>query len=135
MPTPIQATSPSATGDKGSHASAGAHVHPTSNPDRPARRQPFHASATARRQSEVRRLQCGLLRTLDTAYRVTDLAVSLDFYGALDYQEVGRISLGGGATLTVLKFPARGSSRSSWCTGQPTGPCRSAPGSATSSSR
>ena len=45
------------------------------------------------------------VKTLHTAYRVTDLAVSLEFYSALGYQEVGRISLGGGATLTVLKFP------------------------------
>jgi lactoylglutathione lyase len=45
------------------------------------------------------------VKTLHTAYRVTDLAVSLDFYSALGYQEVGRISLGDGATLTVLKFP------------------------------
>jgi lactoylglutathione lyase len=45
------------------------------------------------------------VKTLHTAYRVTDLAVSLDFYSALGYEEVGRISLGDGATLTVLKFP------------------------------
>lgn len=46
------------------------------------------------------------LKTLHTAYRVTDPAVSLDFYLALGYEEVGRISVGDGATLTVLKFPA-----------------------------
>jgi lactoylglutathione lyase len=45
------------------------------------------------------------VKTLHTAYRVTDLAVSLDFYLALGYQEVGRISLNDGATLAVLKFP------------------------------
>ncbi len=45
------------------------------------------------------------VKTLHTAYRVTDLAVSLDFYCALGYQEVGRISVSDGATLTVLKFP------------------------------
>jgi lactoylglutathione lyase len=46
------------------------------------------------------------VKTLHTAYRVTDLAVSLDFYFALGYQEVGRISVGDGASLTVLKFPS-----------------------------
>lgn len=45
------------------------------------------------------------VKTLHTAYRVTDLAVSLDFYCALGYQEVGRVSLGDGTTLTMLKFP------------------------------
>ncbi len=45
------------------------------------------------------------MKTLHTAYRVTDLAVSLDFYFALGYQEVGRIRLSDGATLAVLKFP------------------------------
>jgi len=45
------------------------------------------------------------VKTLHTAYRVTDLAVSLDFYLALGYQEVGRVSLSDGATLAMLKFP------------------------------
>jgi lactoylglutathione lyase len=45
------------------------------------------------------------VRTLHTAYRVADLAVSLDFYLSLGYEEVGRISVGDGASLTVLKFP------------------------------
>jgi lactoylglutathione lyase len=45
------------------------------------------------------------VKTLHTAYRVTDLAVSLNFYCALGYQEVGRIRLRDGATLAVLKFP------------------------------
>jgi lactoylglutathione lyase len=45
------------------------------------------------------------MRTLHPAYRVTDLATSLDFYLALGYEQVGRIDVGGGATLTVLKFP------------------------------
>jgi catechol 2,3-dioxygenase-like lactoylglutathione lyase family enzyme len=56
------------------------------------------------------------VKTLQSAYRVTDLAVSLNFYCALGYQEVGRVGLGDGATLTVLKSPARRSSRLSWCT-------------------
>jgi lactoylglutathione lyase len=45
------------------------------------------------------------VKTLHTAYRITDLAVSLDFYSALGYEEVGRVSLSDGATLAMLKFP------------------------------
>jgi lactoylglutathione lyase len=45
------------------------------------------------------------VKTLHTAYRVTDLAVSLDFYSALGYQELGRVDMGEGASLTMLKFP------------------------------
>lgn len=45
------------------------------------------------------------MRTLHTSYRVTDLAVSLDFYTALGYEQVGRVDLGEGASLTMLKFP------------------------------
>ncbi len=48
------------------------------------------------------------MKTLHTAYRVADPDVSLDFYSALGYQEVGRIGVGDGATLTVLKFPGEG---------------------------
>jgi lactoylglutathione lyase len=46
------------------------------------------------------------VKTLHTAYRVTDLAASLDFYTALGYREVGRIQSGDGSSLTVLKLPA-----------------------------
>jgi lactoylglutathione lyase len=45
------------------------------------------------------------VKTLHTAFRIADLAASLDFYLALGYDEVGRVDVGGGATLTVLKFP------------------------------
>ena len=45
------------------------------------------------------------MKTLHTAYRVTDLAASLDFYSALGYREVGRVGAGEGASLTMLKFP------------------------------
>jgi lactoylglutathione lyase len=45
------------------------------------------------------------VKTLHTAYRVTDLASSLGFYSALGYQEVGRVGVGDGASLTMLKFP------------------------------
>ena len=46
------------------------------------------------------------MRTLHPAYRVTDLAASLDFYTALGYAQVGRVDIGGGASLTMLKFPS-----------------------------
>lgn len=45
------------------------------------------------------------MRTLHTAYRVTDLAVSLEFYLALGYEVIGNVGLGDGDTLTMLKFP------------------------------
>src|SRR5262245_59368987 len=47
----------------------------------------------------------GRRRTLHTGLRVTDLHVSLPFYVAVGYEIVGRVELGDGATLTVLKFP------------------------------
>ena len=49
---------------------------------------------------------CRGMRTLHPAYRVTDLAASLDFYTELGYEQVGRVDVGGGASLTMLKFPA-----------------------------
>ena len=45
------------------------------------------------------------MKTLHPACRVTDLAASLTFYGALGYVQVGRVGLGDGASLTMLKFP------------------------------
>lgn len=45
------------------------------------------------------------MRTLHVSYRVTGLAASLDFYTALGYEQVGRVDLGDGASLTMLKFP------------------------------
>jgi len=42
--------------------------------------------------------------TLHPAFRVTDLAASVPFYGALGYQELGRVETGG-ATLVMLKLP------------------------------
>ena len=44
------------------------------------------------------------MKTLHVAYRVTDLTESLKFYSTLGYAELGRVDLGRGATLTVLKF-------------------------------
>jgi lactoylglutathione lyase len=46
------------------------------------------------------------MRTLHTSYRVSDMDVSLDFYTALGYEQVGQVDLGAGASLTMLKFPA-----------------------------
>jgi lactoylglutathione lyase len=45
------------------------------------------------------------MRMLHTAYRVTDLAASVDFYTALGYDLVGRVDTGDGTSLTMLKFP------------------------------
>jgi lactoylglutathione lyase len=45
------------------------------------------------------------MRTLHTAYRVTDLAASVGFYTALGYGQVGRVDIGDGTSLTMLKFP------------------------------
>jgi len=46
------------------------------------------------------------MRTLHSSYRVSELDVSLAFYSALGYELVGRVDLGAGASLTMLKFPA-----------------------------
>jgi lactoylglutathione lyase len=45
------------------------------------------------------------MKTLHTAYRVTDLKVSLDFYNTLGYRELGRVDLGDSNSLTMLRFP------------------------------
>ena len=45
------------------------------------------------------------MKTLHTAYRVTDLAASLGLYSALGYREVGRVGMGEGGSLTMLKWP------------------------------
>ena len=46
------------------------------------------------------------MRTLHPAYCVTDLGASVVFYRALGYDQVGRVDLGDGASLTMLKFPS-----------------------------
>ena len=46
------------------------------------------------------------MRTLHPAYRISDLATSLAFYGAIGFEQVGRVDLGDGVTLTMLKLPA-----------------------------
>jgi lactoylglutathione lyase len=45
------------------------------------------------------------VRTLHSAYRVADLAASLNFYTTLGYGQVGRVDLGERASLTMLKLP------------------------------
>ncbi|MEA5153364.1 VOC family protein [Raineyella sp.] len=45
------------------------------------------------------------MKTLHTAYRVTDLDASLEFYRALGYREVGRVTVEDGSVLAVLAFP------------------------------
>lgn len=62
------------------------------------------------------------MKTLPTAYRATDLEISLDFYAALGYREVSHVDIGNGTTLTMLKFPMRTSSHSRFSTAQPPGP-------------
>ena len=47
-----------------------------------------------------------VMRTLHPAFRITDLATSLAFYEAIGFEQVGRVDLGDGMTLTMLKFPA-----------------------------
>ena len=45
------------------------------------------------------------MKTLFVSYRVTDLDRSLGFYTALGYIELGRVEIGDGARLVILKFP------------------------------
>jgi lactoylglutathione lyase len=45
------------------------------------------------------------MKTLHLALRVADLSASLDFYAALGYGQVGRVDIGDGASLTMLKLP------------------------------
>ncbi len=45
------------------------------------------------------------MRTLHTAYRVSDLSASLDFYLGVGFEEVGRVSLPDEAGLVLLKLP------------------------------
>ncbi|SUA73180.1 Uncharacterised protein [Nocardia otitidiscaviarum] len=47
----------------------------------------------------------GRVKTLFVSYRVTDLDRSLDFYTALGYVELGRVAVGDGSLLVILRFP------------------------------
>lgn len=46
------------------------------------------------------------MKTLHTAYRVSDLERSLAFYTRVGYELVGTVRFDDGASLTMLKFPA-----------------------------
>jgi lactoylglutathione lyase len=46
-----------------------------------------------------------VVRTLHTAYRVLDLARALDFYTKVGFLEVGRVVIGDGSTLAMLRLP------------------------------
>ncbi|MEV7401951.1 VOC family protein [Streptomyces sp. NPDC091267] len=45
------------------------------------------------------------MKTLFVSYRISDLDRSLGFYTALGYAELGRVEVGEGARLVILKFP------------------------------
>ncbi|MBF6131730.1 VOC family protein [Nocardia otitidiscaviarum] len=45
------------------------------------------------------------MKTLFVSYRVSDLDRSLNFYTALGYVELGRVDVGGGSLLVILRFP------------------------------
>ncbi|GAA1932889.1 lactoylglutathione lyase [Streptomyces durmitorensis] len=45
------------------------------------------------------------MKTLFVSYRVTELNRSLGFYTALGHVELGRVEVGDGARLVVLRFP------------------------------
>jgi len=71
----------------------------------PSFRDDGHAAAERLRAVGRARYRRGM-RTLHTAYRVTDLAASLDFYTAVGYELVGSVDIGGGTRLAMLKFPS-----------------------------
>jgi lactoylglutathione lyase len=48
------------------------------------------------------------MKTLHTAYRVQDLARSLDFYSAVGFRELGRVELPDATTLVMLHLPGDG---------------------------
>ena len=45
------------------------------------------------------------MKTLHTAYRVSDLDRALAFYTRLGHQVIGSVPFDGGASLNMLKFP------------------------------
>ena len=48
------------------------------------------------------------MKTLHTAYRVSDLVRALDFYPKVGYREIGRVAVGDGALLVMLNLPSDG---------------------------
>ena len=48
------------------------------------------------------------MKTLHTAYRVSDLVRSVDFYEKVGYREIGRVALGEGSVLVMLNLPGDG---------------------------
>jgi lactoylglutathione lyase len=48
------------------------------------------------------------MKTLHTAYRVSDLVRSVDFYQKVGYREIGRVTFEGGSVLVMLNLPGDG---------------------------
>jgi lactoylglutathione lyase len=48
------------------------------------------------------------MKTLHTAYRVRDLARSVDFYRTVGFREIGRVTTGDGSVLVMLNLPGDG---------------------------
>ena len=48
------------------------------------------------------------MKTLHTAYRVSDLIRALDFYAKIGYREIGRVAVENDALLVMLNLPGDG---------------------------
>jgi lactoylglutathione lyase len=48
------------------------------------------------------------MKTLHTAYRVRDLARSVEFYQQVGFREIGRVTTGDGSVLVMLNLPGDG---------------------------
>ena len=48
------------------------------------------------------------MKTLQTAYRVSDLERSLQFYASVGYEELGRVMIADGSVLAMLTLPGDG---------------------------
>ena len=48
------------------------------------------------------------MKTLHTAYRVSELERSLDFYRKIGFSEIGRVSFADGSSLLMLSLPGDG---------------------------
>jgi lactoylglutathione lyase len=48
------------------------------------------------------------MKTLQIAYRVSELVRSVDFYGEVGYREIGRVALEDGSILVMLNLPGDG---------------------------